>query len=418
MGRAPAPVSLRDAVDAADAKVTALDEKVDVENDAIFHWLKGHRIWTHVGEGALVMEPGLPQPWRDLALRFKSKEDALKHLQGLRIDAKSAAAIRKVLGPPKPRADADSAAARTPLAAAAAKTAPPTTAETLQELAALIAAGSAWIVPIRRIPSRFIGKTDPAVFTRVNTALGTNVNFTFLGQYEGGQWLRGYVPIRRASGLVVGKSGMTIGTGFDIGQWHASDLTGALGLTTTIADKLKYFTARDAKHSKIARPAAPGETQATAVEPTGNFKAMNKAAVAKRVADTAPVPELSKAEADAVDEATHQQILAGVKAKWNASAVAPVPRFEKLPAGWQTVLMSRTFQQGAGFSSSAPGKTFFDQAVKGDWTTALATFVDYPNHGSFSLYRERLVAEAALLSADMPAPIPKAPAKPAAASAH
>jgi hypothetical protein len=62
-----------------------------------------------------------------------------------------------------------------------------------------------------------------------------NIDFKFLSDLEGGSKTTGYVP---AAG--VSKSGVTIGTGFDLGQRKESDLT-ALGLDATLVTKLKPY---------------------------------------------------------------------------------------------------------------------------------------------------------------------------------
>ena len=60
--------------------------------------------------------------------------------------------------------------------------------------------------------SRWVGKTDPKALEPINPRCGTQVDFAALSKFEGAQWRRGYVPIRRATGRVVENSGMTLAT--------------------------------------------------------------------------------------------------------------------------------------------------------------------------------------------------------------
>ena len=73
----------------ADGGVTILDDKVDVENDAIFVWLKGHSILRgDLRHSALVTEPGFPQPWQATAVQFTDVAQATTFLQSLHAEAK------------------------------------------------------------------------------------------------------------------------------------------------------------------------------------------------------------------------------------------------------------------------------------------------------------------------------------------
>ncbi len=104
--------------------------------------------------------------------------------------------------------------------------------------------------------SRFVRKTSPSAFAPLNPRYGTNVDFTFIASMEGNQWLRGYVPMK--SNKVLGRSGMTVATGFDIGQWKVSELKD-MGFSDALMKKIQVF-------------AAPN-----------NFKGLDKAQVAARV---------------------------------------------------------------------------------------------------------------------------------------
>ena len=73
----------------------------------------------------------------------------------------------------------------------------------------------AWIICDARKPVTLV-KTDPAVYAKLNGEGGTRVDFAYLSRCEGNQALRGYVPLSK--GITAGASGMTVATGFDVGQ--------------------------------------------------------------------------------------------------------------------------------------------------------------------------------------------------------
>lgn len=426
MGQAPVERTLGRVIADADEPVTALDDRTDVENEAIYIWLKGNRIAVHGKHSfALVLDPGLPQAWRSKAMQFASEDKAFAYLASLHLDAATVLKLQKATealpcSPAQPGPIVLTTPSTLGRPAAAGKAAPartslphkhrPTELDALfARIAPLLVSGRAWVVPVAHLPNHWVGKTDPAVYGRVNSALGARVNFTFLSHCEGGQWLRGYVPVKKTTGKVIGKSGMTIATGFDVGQWYASDLRNKLKLPEPVVGKLKFFTLPEPGQPPLPLSVTYGSGATTPlpkpVMPVGNFKGMTRAAVAQKVANTAPVPELTKEEADAVDEATHRQILSEIMDAWNRRHGAGVPAFTQLPSGWQTVLMSRYFQQGRRFVTSPPGSTFLDQAGRGDWAAAIATFQDFPKHPGLADFGERLKTETQLLRAEMPATV-------------
>jgi hypothetical protein len=82
-------------------------------------------------------------------------------------------------------------------------------------------------------------KPNAKVMAVVNTELATKINFDKLADFEGGQQLQGYIPghtlgVKNDGDKVAGKSGVTIATGFDIGQWSISDLSQKLALSMAL----------------------------------------------------------------------------------------------------------------------------------------------------------------------------------------
>ncbi len=244
--------------------------------------------------------------------------------------------------------------------------------EVITAVATALLTGRAWSIqfPDHKPKSRFIKKTDPAAFAPINPKYGTKVDFAFIASLEGDQWLRGYVPMRK--GVVVGRSGMTVASGFDVGQWHLKNLEQDMKLPSTLVTKLKPF-----------------------VSPN-NFKSKTKAQVAEQVGTLGPVPELTKAEADLCDAAVFGNKLDTALTLWDSGRHHGVPNFTALPSGWQTVWLSRVYQ----------GKTssFGHLALAGSWLPAIAALradTEYP---------ERTNREADLLETELPPPItvPKA----------
>ena len=354
------------AIKKADSSVTVLDDKLDVENAAIFKWLRAHELHAgHLRQLAIGNDP-LPAAWQARAVHFTDLTDARALLARTRHDGHALIALRK-------------------LHALIGGTAGTADKAVLEALAAALVAKSLWAIEVKRMPNRWTGKTDTAVFARINTALKTNVDFVFIAAQEGDQWLRGYVPMDKA-GKVIGKSGMTIATGFDIGQWSPDEL-GKLGLAKPLLDELKPF-------------AAPN-----------NFKGMTKVEVAAAVAKLGPVPVIEKAEADQIDEVVMTALLKTAMRNWDRAKGKGVPAFVDLPSGWQTVWLSRTYQEGP---NTSYGGAFGTLARKGDWAAAIVAL------RAQAQYKSRKEQEAKQLEAALPPPVaqPPKPGAPAAPGAQ
>lgn len=117
------------------------------------------------------------------------------------------------------------------------------------------------------------------------------------------------------------------------------------------------------------------------------------------MAKLGPVPILTKAEADLCDGAVFASILADAKSDWDTTAFRGVPRFTQLPSGWQTVWLSRFYQEGP-HTHVTLGHKFRDQARQGDWNNAIVTLKSYTE------YQLRARAEAALLEVELPPQVP------------
>ncbi len=346
--------TLSAAIARADSRLTVLDDRVDVEDRAEFLWLRAHLLPGYPPHRVVIGTDVLVNDWYVRRKRFFDLHGAqiyLHHflktpraMHSLRVLAKSLSTL--------PHGKA-------------------TNREVIAVLAMALFDGRAWIIelPKTSLASRFVRKTSPSAFTPINPRYGTQIDFTFIAALEGNQWLRGYVPMRH--GVVLGRSGMTVASGFDLGQWFPQDL--------------KDFAFPQALLQKIMPFAAPN-----------NFKRMKKAQVAAKVAKLGPVPILTAQEADLCDQKVFDQILRTAKIAWNDQKGEDVPEFTDLPAGWQTVWLSRYYQEGP-FTEVAEGKAFRKEALAGHWQSAIDHLRAYTD------YVDRASREADLLAARLPA---------------
>lgn len=353
MSQAPRPNrTLAQAVADADAHITVLDDRIDVDDAAVFRWLRGHQVHAGRLHHLVIGSQPLPPAWRAVAIKIASPMQAQNLVRSAEHDSTALRALeaawREVEAFAKPAAPAD----------------------VIAKVVAALDTGRMWAIETRHAPhSRFSTRTSPTAFAPINARFGTRINFTFIAKLEGDQWLRGYIPIKR-SGVVMGRSGMTVASGFDVGQRSAAEMS-SFGFPPALASKLKPF----------------------ADQP---FKGRTKDQVAATVAKLGPVPILTKQEADLCDGAVFAAISGGALANWNANALPGVPAFTDLPSGWQTVWLSRFYQEGPA-THVALGRKFRGEALAGKWKEAISTLKSY------SEYTARAKAEAALLEAEMPA---------------
>lgn len=194
------------AISEADDRVTVLDDKVDAEDHAAYLWMRAHILQGHPHMRVVVGTETLSNGWQPRTKKFLDAHFAEVYLHNFIRDHTSMYALRTIanlLGGPSvmPRSDA----------------------EIIEVVAHALSNGQAWVIelPKHGLKSRFITKTSPSAFAPINPRYGTKVDFAFIAGLEGDQWLRGYVPMRK--GVVVGASGMTVASGFDLGQWHPSE---------------------------------------------------------------------------------------------------------------------------------------------------------------------------------------------------
>jgi hypothetical protein len=158
------------------------------------------------------------------------------------------------------------------------------------------------------------------------------IDYKFISDLEGGSKTSGYVP---AAG--VSKSGVTIATGFDLGQRNEADLT-RLGLSAVLKTKLKPYLGKTGKDAQAYLKKHP--LVITAVQ------------------------------AQEIDKAVKSAHVKQLKSKYKtASANTAKKDFFELPAGAQTVIASVSFQYGVNLNAAAP--KFWKAATGQDWSKTL-----------------------------------------------
>jgi GH24 family phage-related lysozyme (muramidase) len=181
--------------------------------------------------------------------------------------------------------------------------------------------------------------------------MSDSIDYSFLSDLEGGSQTTGYVP---AAG--VSKSGVTIATGFDLGQRSESDLK-ALGIYSGLIEKLKPYLGA-------------------------------KSEEAKKLLQKTPLT-ISVSEAESIDKAVKASHIAKIKIKYD-SAASNKKSFLDLPAEAQTVIASVSFQYGANLDAATP--KFWKAVTAQDWTEAIKLLKDFGD-----VYPTRRKKEAALL---------------------
>lgn len=170
------------------------------------------------------------------------------------------------------------------------------------------------------------------------------IDWDFIGELEGGQRLIGYVPDPDGS-----QSGVTVGTGIDLGQMSEASLHG-LGASAALIAKLAPYLGLK-KHAALA------------------------------ALETAPLT-ITKAEADALNEAVKSSTVAEVRRRYDDAAAqqAGSTPFNELSDREQTVVCSVAFQYGANLSQRTPN--FWRACTAQRWddvATELKSFGDrYP----------------------------------------
>ena len=157
----------------------------------------------------------------------------------------------------------------------------------------------------------------------IHTKIQREVDWTFIADKEGGNRTIGYVPDSKGS-----NSGVTIDTGFDIGQHNVHDLEN-IGLDKALIEKLTPY-----------------------LQLTGS-KAKDKLS-------SMPL-NITVPESESIYQAAKSSSLEKLKNDYDAASIVP---FDALPSEAQTVIASVAFQYG-NLAKKTP--SFWEFGIKQDW---------------------------------------------------
>ena len=164
------------------------------------------------------------------------------------------------------------------------------------------------------------------------------INYEFLSRLEGGSRTRGYVPVPGSS-----ESGVTIATGFDLGQRDEDDLK-QLELDESLLTKLKPYIGEK------------GEAAAALIKKS-------------------PLT-ISVSQAQAIDQAVKKKHLGRLRARYRSASgnTAGKPFFD-LPPEAQTVIASVSFQYGVNLRVATP--KFWKAASSQNWRKSVAVLRNF-----------------------------------------
>lgn len=179
------------------------------------------------------------------------------------------------------------------------------------------------------------------------------IDYAFIAELEGFS-CEGYVPDAEYS-----QSGVTIASGFDLGQRSKAELQAAF--SAELATKLLPYTGKKGETAQLALGLQP--------------------------------LVLSQMEVETINCFAHQQAEQRLRHYWdNANAFC---EFDELPAICQTVIASVAFQYG-----HLPTRTpmFWWQVIHGDWQTALNNLRDFGDRYATRRNKEADLLETHLLT--------------------
>lgn len=182
-----------------------------------------------------------------------------------------------------------------------------------------------------------------------------DIDWTFLGQFEGGQWRDIYFP----SGANTQSSGATVATGVDLGCRDVNDLE-SLQLPAALIAKLTPYLGK-------------------------------KGELAQQFVDQNPCT-VSAVEADLLDQAVKMQTFRRIADRYNQAIAdgSEKRRFDDLPPEVQTVICSVVWQYGSNLPRVTP--EFWARVTSQDWGAVYDCLNDFKDN-----YPTRRRAEAAYL---------------------
>jgi len=190
----------------------------------------------------------------------------------------------------------------------------------------------------------------PPEMTPPENAPGNNVDFDFISDQEGRAINNGYVPTRR-DGTVVDQSGVTVGTGVDLGSKNDAYFD---GLDESIKAKIR-------PHFGKKRTAAQTSLQ------------------------TNPL-RLTDSEVATLDRFVKEKELDTLRDKWNEDSDTD---FDDLPTNQATAVASTYYQYGQQMFDH----NYWDQTTSGDWEAARDNLRNYGDNYNSRRNREATYLE-------------------------
>lgn len=164
---------------------------------------------------------------------------------------------------------------------------------------------------------------------------GLCIDLGFIAAVEGEARTSGYVPTSSRTGRVLGRSGVTIGTGFDLGQHDAADLR-RMGLPPELVHRLAPYLGTRGRN-------------------------------AKKLLERRPL-RLPAEDVARLDRAKLEDTAAKIERAFDRARAEGVPSFAELDPGRQTAIVSLAMQYGTRLDRAAPA--FWEHVVHGRFEAA------------------------------------------------
>lgn len=228
------------------------------------------------------------------------------------------------------------------------------------------------------IPSIPEEKPQSAVGKVVDTVKGVGEDAVafikrVLAKFEGEKILRGYIPGKQGpnKGRVLGKSGVTIGTGLDLGQQNIYDLKN-MGIRQDLIDRFKPYLEK-------RYPGKDGWTAERALQVSGGAKLA-----------------INDAEADYLGDKVERSYISKARKKVGEEL------FDRLPKEPQAALVSAGFHMGPGVLSvdtvSPATRKAINKMKSKDFIGASKEWSNPANWSEDHWYKSRRLEEASLIA--------------------
>lgn len=162
------------------------------------------------------------------------------------------------------------------------------------------------------------------------------IDWGFIQAVEGKPRARGYVPASPRTGRALGRSGVTVATGFDLGQHDAADLR-RLGIDGRLVAVLQPYLRRQGRSAQALLVRYP--------------------------------LTLSPDELWTLDRAKHLDTARKIERRFDAARAPHVPPFATLSPAQQTVIFSLATQYGTRLDRKTPA--FWNHVVNGRFDDAV-----------------------------------------------